>query len=240
MTTFLSPPNNGPLLWISLFPLVCKGPASKQLPIKLMFDCPDNFVCPVENLTIFLPPHFIKDKLFAGVCAESIDQTCILSSQQDVTSFNTGKVRYCWILLFTWINLARSLNWVRSAKNILYTRTDPGLCVVVGCDSREDAGMEGKDRFLTHPQGEGDNVVTRSMWAHSNHPRVRRLFVPSIEQAKEFPWCVLFSLLGFLMIYARTTLGTTSHGAMHGSWKTMEKTSSVNCCVTTILSFWTQ
>jgi hypothetical protein len=62
------------------------------------------------------------------------------------------------------------------------------LQLIVGCDSREDAGMEGKERFLTHPAGAGDDVVTQKMWAHSNHPKVTRLFVPFIEQAREFPW----------------------------------------------------
>eukprot|EP00935_MAST-01C_sp_MAST-1C-sp1_P001562 g1562.t1 len=60
--------------------------------------------------------------------------------------------------------------------------------IIVGCDAREDQDMNGKERHLTHPHGAADNVVTPEMWAKSVHPSVERIFVPSIKEAREFPW----------------------------------------------------
>ena len=60
--------------------------------------------------------------------------------------------------------------------------------IIVGCDAREDQDMSGKERHLTHPHGAADNVVTAEMWAKSVHPSVERIFVPSIKEAREFPW----------------------------------------------------
>jgi hypothetical protein len=60
--------------------------------------------------------------------------------------------------------------------------------MIVGCDEREDKDMGGKERHLTHPAGAADNVVTNDMWSKSVHPNVERIFVPSIKEAREFPW----------------------------------------------------
>jgi hypothetical protein len=62
--------------------------------------------------------------------------------------------------------------------------------IVVGCDEREDKGVDLKDRVLTHSQGDADNLVGQEKWAMNagNGIKFNRLFAPSIEQAKKFPW----------------------------------------------------
>jgi hypothetical protein len=60
--------------------------------------------------------------------------------------------------------------------------------IIVGCETREDAGMQGKARLLTHVAGEGDNVVSGNVWRQSSNPNVKLHFAPAVPEAKEFPW----------------------------------------------------
>jgi hypothetical protein len=64
--------------------------------------------------------------------------------------------------------------------------------IVVGCDQREDKGVAMKDRVLTHSSGDADNLVSKEAWAKASVSKgnleFTRLFAPSIEQAKKFPW----------------------------------------------------
>jgi hypothetical protein len=64
--------------------------------------------------------------------------------------------------------------------------------IVVGCDEREDKGVAMKDRVLTHSSGAADNLVSQEAWAKAavskGSLKFNRLFAPSIEQAKKFPW----------------------------------------------------
>jgi hypothetical protein len=78
--------------------------------------------------------------------------------------------------------------------------------IVVGCDESEDEGMEGKTRILTHDKS-GDKLVGIEQWKKSSHPTVRRIFAPSIPEAKEFPW---FNKPWSFEFWRRTTNSTKS------------------------------
>ena len=60
--------------------------------------------------------------------------------------------------------------------------------IIAGCEEREDTGMEGKERFITHAAGAGDNIVSDKLWRKSSHPHFALHYAPSIPEAKEFPW----------------------------------------------------
>ena len=60
--------------------------------------------------------------------------------------------------------------------------------IIVGCEEREDAGMDGKARYITHAAGAGDNIVSDSLWRKSSHPNFSLHYAPAVPEAKEFPW----------------------------------------------------
>ena len=60
--------------------------------------------------------------------------------------------------------------------------------IIAGCEEREDAGMSGKVRHITHAAGENDNVVKDHIWRKSSNPNFALHYAPAIPEAKEFPW----------------------------------------------------
>ena len=60
--------------------------------------------------------------------------------------------------------------------------------IIAGCEEREDAGMDGKARYITHAAGAGDNIVSDSLWRKSSHPNFSLHYAPAVPEAKEFPW----------------------------------------------------
>ena len=56
--------------------------------------------------------------------------------------------------------------------------------IVVGCEEREDAGMAGKQRILTHAAGVADNIVSHAVWGKSSNANFKLHFAPAVPEAR--------------------------------------------------------